>query len=182
MESVAGSFEVCRHPRDPTFAVGEDDLQETGYMLESEMTKSCIGIKHSRSQSVLLHCDAEKLLHVSRGLHSHTFDAAECGTELRREYVEEAQLIHEDVFDELQRVFSDVLQPQRLLLLDNVKQWDGWAHQIHLHESAAPLQHTLASIPFHTPRHQRYVNEVHDSHATTSPHHNVKELIDCENA
>ena len=53
VESVASSFEVCRHPRDPTYAVGEDNFQETGYMPESEMTKSCIGIKHPRSQSVL---------------------------------------------------------------------------------------------------------------------------------
>ena len=35
-------------------------------------------------------------------------------------------MIHEDVFNELWRVFPDVLQLQRLLLLDGVKTWDGW--------------------------------------------------------
>ena len=67
-------------------------------------------------------------MQVSRGLRSHTFDDAESKTDLRREYVDEAELIHEDVFDELRRIFPDVLQLQRLLLLDIIREWDGWAH------------------------------------------------------
>ena len=97
-------------------------------MLESKRTKSCIGIKHPRRESVLLHCDAKKLLELSRGFRSQPVADAAGETAMRREYVEEADLIHEDVFDELRRVFPDVLQFQRLLLVDGVKEWDGWAH------------------------------------------------------
>ena len=84
IDSVASSFDVRRHPRDPTYATGEDGFEETGYMPESEMTKSCIGIKHPRSESVLLHCDAEKLLQVTRGFRSHTCGDEGCVTNLKR--------------------------------------------------------------------------------------------------
>lgn len=126
IESVASSFKVSRHPRDPTYADGEDTFEDTEVIPTGEMTKSRVGIKHSRSQSVLLHCDAEKLLHVIRGLRSHVDVDEACVTNLRTEYVEEAGIIHGDVFDELWRVFPNVLQLQRLLMLPDVKSWCGW--------------------------------------------------------
>ena len=125
--SVADSVEKCRHPRDPTYAVGEDDFKETGYMPENEMIKSSVSIKHSRSDSVLLHSDARKLLQLMRGFRQDSCEGVGFAADLRREYVEEAKLIHEDVFEKLQELFPEMLQLQRLLLLDGVKEWDGWA-------------------------------------------------------
>ena len=97
-------------------------------MPESDVRKSCIGIKHPRSESVILYCDAEKLLQVIRGFSLHTSGDAGWFVNLKREYVEDAQLIHEDVFNELYRVFPHALQLQRLCLLDGMKTWDGWDH------------------------------------------------------
>ena len=63
---------------------------------------------------------------MSLGYCAHGFDYVGDETEIRREYVEEAELIHESVFDELRRVFPDLLQLQRLLRLDGIAEWDGW--------------------------------------------------------
>ena len=139
-ESSGESLEFRRHSRDPTYAVGEDDFKETGYMIEGASAKSYVGIKHSRNASVLLHSDAQRLLHLCRGkgtngCHSDPLlpqedldvDGSYDASSLRREYVEDAALIHEAVFYELQRTFPDMLQLQRLLLLDGVMAWNGWS-------------------------------------------------------
>ena len=47
-------------------------------------------------------------------------------TGMKKEYVEDAKLIDERVFIELQCIFSDVFQLQRLLSLSNIVNWDGW--------------------------------------------------------
>ena len=44
-----------------------------------------------------------------RGFSVQPCDGAGCIDNLKREYVEDAQLIHDDVFNELYRVFPDVL-------------------------------------------------------------------------
>ena len=127
MESVDSSFVLHRHPRDSTYSrADENGLEETGYMPQSEKSRAGLGIKHSRSKSVLSLCDAKKLLQVSLGYCAHGLDYVGDETEIRREYVEEAELIHESVFDELRRVFPDLLQLQRLLRLDGIAEWDGW--------------------------------------------------------
>ena len=118
-----------RHPRDPTLAFGRDNYEDTGYLEPSEQTKSLVGIKHARSKSVLWPCDGMKLLEVLRGVHRSPFEIERNDTNLRREYVEEARLIHEDVFVELTKLFPCDAQLHRLLLLENVRSWPEW-HQI----------------------------------------------------
>ena len=97
-------------------------------MSESEVAKSHFGIRHPQSESILLHSDAQKLLQVSRGYRVLTCeDEAEASgfmTSLR----EEADFVHDDVFTEFRKVFHDVFQLQRLLRLDWIKKWDGWAY------------------------------------------------------
>ena len=126
-ESDSTFMKVTRHSRDPTYPAGEDDFAETGYLEEGPTTKSLFSIKHPRSVSKLLHDDARKLLRVSRGVRACTAEEAADDSALWREYVEDAALIHEDVFRELRRIFPDSFQLQRLLLLEGVTEWDGWA-------------------------------------------------------
>ena len=132
IEDIPNCVEIDRHPRDPTLATGEEDFQETGYMAESKLSKSCIGIKHSRSKSVLLHLDALKMLSVTFGVRANVETDVSCSEALhealRREYVRDSNLVHEDVFDELQLCFPDASQLHRLLMLDNITEWDGWSH------------------------------------------------------
>ena len=101
-----------RHPHDPTRVLREDDVRETCYMLENEHTKSRIGTKHARSKSVLWPCDGMKLLQVLRGVCKSTSQSIISEAHLRRESVEAAKLVHEDVYDEFQHMFDDGLQLQ----------------------------------------------------------------------
>ena len=126
-ECDSTSMKVTRHSRDPTFPAGEDDFAEAGYLGEGPTTKSLFSIKHPRNVSKLLHDDARKLLRVSRGVRACTAEEAADDSALWREYVEDAALIHEDVFRELRLIFLDSFQLQRLLLLEGITEWDGWA-------------------------------------------------------
>ena len=127
VESLAHT--PARHPRDPMFGLLADEFSDTGYMCESEVLKSHVGVKHPRSESIMLHCDAQKLLRVSRGhrnlmfgVHTH-----KC-VDVIKSLQEEAGFVYDKVFRELRQRFSDVLQFQRLLRLSWVNEWNGRSH------------------------------------------------------
>ena len=68
-------------------------------MFANKHTKGHMSIKHARSESVLWPCDGMKLLQVLHGVQKSTSQNIIAESRLRREYVEEAKLIHEDVYD-----------------------------------------------------------------------------------
>ena len=86
-----------------------------------------MSIKHPRNKSVLLHDDSLKLLHVSRRTSAIEVEHKVTESELWKEWVVEAKLIHEDVFQHLAQVFPDIWQLNRLLFLEGVIEWPGWA-------------------------------------------------------
>ena len=86
-----------------------------------------MSIKHSRNKSVLLHDDSLKLLHVSRRTSEIEVEHKVFESDLWKEWVVEAELIHKDVFQHLGQVFPDILQLGRLLFLEGVIEWPGWA-------------------------------------------------------
>ena len=90
--------EVPRHPRDPTYAHGEDSFCDTGFLDESDVAKHSFGVRGPQSVSVLFPHDSKKLLQVSRCIrdvsevNAHVLpfmlDALRC----------EADFVHEDLF------------------------------------------------------------------------------------
>ena len=95
-------------------------------MCESAVAKSHFGIRHPESKSVLLHSDAQKLLQVSRGYRAPMSDDQGQASGFMKSLEEEADFVHDAVFQELRKVFSDFAQLQRLLRLDWVEKWVGW--------------------------------------------------------